>query len=78
MQLVDAGEEIVMVLHSAGGFLGLNAIEGLSTRSLRSKRGVRQIIFLTAALYPYPEGFDFQPSPFFEKKASKECSPQCS
>ena len=76
MELIEAGEEIVMVLHSAGGFLGSNAIEGLSTRSLGPKRGVEQIVFLTAALYP--EGFDFGPLPFFEKKASKDFSPHCS
>ena len=76
MELIDAGEEIIMVLHSAGGFLGSNAIEGLSTRSLGSKRAVRHMVFLTAALYP--EGFNFGPLPFFEKKASKEFSPHCS
>ena len=57
--LIDDGQELVMILHSAGGFLGSGAIEGLGVevRAKEGKKGgVSKLVFLAAAL---PEvGFD--------------------
>lgn len=60
------GEEIVLVLHSAGGFLGSNAIEGLALQARQNqglKGGVRKVVFLTGAVFP--EGYKHSPLPFF-------------
>ena len=64
--LVDKGQHVVLVLHSAGGFLGSNAIEGLSLKARREKQlsgGVSKIVFLAGAIFP--EGFKHGPLPFF-------------
>ena len=66
---LNKGEDIVMVLHSGGGFLGSNALEGLSAKSRASqglKGGVVGIVFLTGAVFP--EGFKHGPLPFTEAK----------
>ncbi|KAL9051755.1 MAG: hypothetical protein Q9162_005807 [Coniocarpon cinnabarinum] len=55
---VDQGRDVVMVLHSSGGFLGSEAIEILSksSRAMAGKAGgVVHIIFVTAATVP--EGY---------------------
>lgn len=47
--------EMVLVMHSAGGFLGSNAIEGMSVEERKAKGrdgGVRKLLFLTAGLLP--------------------------
>ena len=65
-RLVDKGQNVVLVLHSAGGFLGSNAIKGLSVEARRSeglKGGVNRIVFLAGAVFP--EGFKHSPLPFF-------------
>ncbi|KAL9052848.1 MAG: hypothetical protein Q9162_005147 [Coniocarpon cinnabarinum] len=65
--VVQSGRQVVLVLHSASGFLGSHAIEHLS-RSSRVKKhqsgGVTHIVFITAAVFP--EGFKHGPLPFFE------------
>lgn len=66
-ELVEAGQEIVMVLHSGGGFLGSNAIEGLTAKAQGGKIGVSQMVFLAAAVFP--EGFEHSPLPFYDIKA---------
>lgn len=62
------GTEVVMVLHSAGGFLGSMAIEGLSVEERkaagREKGGVRRLVFVAGAVWE--EGFRHGPLPFFE------------
>lgn len=63
-KLVESGKEVVMVMHSGGGFLGSNAIEGLGTKARgEAKGGVIKLIFVAAAVFP--EGFQHQPLPFF-------------
>ena len=63
--LVDAGHEIIMVLHSGGSFLGSNAIEGLTTQG--SRIGVSRMVFLAGAVFP--EGFEHSPLPFYDIQA---------
>lgn len=62
--LVSEGEEdVVLVLHSAGGFLGSEAMQGLSKKDrLEGKGGVIGIVFLAGAVFP--EGYEHQPLPF--------------
>ena len=65
-ELVDAGEIVVLVLHSAGGFLGSNAAEGLDLKARRKlglEGGIRRIVFLAGAIFP--EGYKHTPLPFF-------------
>ena len=65
-KLVDDGQHVVLVLHSAGGFLGSNAIEGLSLKARQEKQipgGVSKIVFVAAGIAP--EGFKHAPLPFF-------------
>ncbi|KAI4104015.1 MAG: hypothetical protein L6R37_003497 [Teloschistes peruensis] len=67
--VIAEGVQVVLVAHSGGGFLGSNAIEGLSAKA-RTESGLNGvvvgIVFLTAALFP--EGFKHQPLPFAESK----------
>lgn len=63
---VDAKQEIIMVLHSGGSFLGSNAIEGLTAQG--SKIGVPHMVFLAGAVFP--EGFEHSPLPFYDIKVS--------
>ena len=70
--LVTAEKDVVMVLHSGGGFLGSNAIEGLSAKQRAQeglKGGVVGIVFLTGAIFP--EGYEHQPLPFSEFHVSE-------
>lgn len=54
-----------MVMHSVGGILGSNAIEGLRLNARGVKEGgVVKLVFLTAAVFP--EGFKHGPLPFME------------
>jgi len=49
------GKEVVLVMHSVGGFLGSNAIEGMSVEERKAQGkdgGVRKLLFLTASLLP--------------------------
>ena len=65
-KLVETGEAVVLVPHSAGGFLASNAIEGLGIQARREnslKGGVSKIVFLAGAVFP--EGFKHGPLPFF-------------
>ena len=67
-QTVEQDErDVILVLHSAGAFLGCMAIEGLSIkeRSGQEKQGgVRKIVFLSGAVWE--EGFQHGPLPFFD------------
>jgi pimeloyl-ACP methyl ester carboxylesterase len=69
--LVEAGKEIILVMHSAGGFLGSNAIKGWSLEARRKEGkqgGVRKLVYLTAGLLP--EGTMHEDLPFFDKDVS--------
>ena len=58
---------VVLVCHSAGGFLGSAAISGLSSKARKDageEGGVAKIVFLTAGLGP--EGHVHTPLPFFD------------
>lgn len=59
--ILQRGEEVILVLHSAGGFLGSAAMEGLS-KSAVGQGGVVKIIFLAGAVYP--EGHEHEDLPF--------------
>lgn len=65
-KLVENGETVILVPHSAGGFLASNAIKGLGIQVRRENNlmgGVSKIVFLTGAIFP--EGFKHGPLPFF-------------
>ena len=63
-KLVESGKEVVMVMHSGGGFLGSNAIEGLGSKARgEAKGGVIKLVFLAGAVFP--EGFHHDPLPFY-------------
>lgn len=58
---------VLLVLHSAAGFLGANAIRALSVRERETKGqvgGVVGIVFLSAGVFP--EGFHHHPLPFMD------------
>ena len=66
IKLVEKGQHTMLVLHSAGGFLGSNAIEGLSLKARQEKElpgGVSKIVFVAGAVFP--EGGKHAPLPFF-------------
>ncbi len=67
-KLVEEEEKtVVLVAHSAGGFLGAGAIEGLGLKDRvgRGKRGgVERIVFLCAGLAP--EGYVHERLPFMD------------
>jgi hypothetical protein len=53
------GKEVILVLHSAGGFLGSEAVKGIhkSYRETQGeKRGVRGITFIAGAVYFFQSG----------------------
>ncbi|KAJ5777634.1 hypothetical protein N7520_000880 [Penicillium odoratum] len=60
--ILARGEDIILVLHSAGGFLGSEAMRGLDKGTRSDQPGVVSIVFLAAAIYP--EGHQHQPLPF--------------
>jgi len=67
-RLVEKEEkEVLMVCHSAGGFLGSAAIEGLSKKSIKEKEkvgGVVGIVFLSAGIVDV--GYQHVTMPFME------------
>ena len=67
----DENKDVIMVLHSAGGFLGANATEGLDAPARKAKGlpgGVSKMIFLAGAVFPV--GFKHQSLPFFKIEVS--------
>ena len=65
-KIVHAEQDVVMACYSGGGFLGSNAIEGLTTKARADnglKGGVSAMVFLSGALFP--QGFQHGPLPFF-------------
>ena len=67
-KLIETEEkEVVLVCHSAGGFIGSSAMENLAfrIRSAKEKKGgVVKLVLLTAAIFP--EGFKHGPLPFYD------------
>ncbi|KAK2603972.1 hypothetical protein QQS21_003808 [Conoideocrella luteorostrata] len=64
-------EYVIVVLHSAGGFLGCGAMQGLSVAARKSADkpgGILKNIYIAAALLP--EGFKHMPLPWMENNAS--------
>lgn len=64
--VVEEGKEVVLVCHSAGGFLGAAAVKdlGLHKRAGDGKKGgVSKLVFLAAGLGPegwrHPDHVDF-------------------
>ncbi|KAF5519232.1 hypothetical protein CGCA056_v009352 [Colletotrichum aenigma] len=58
---------VILVLHSAGGFIGAGAMKGLTQSAYEdeAKRGgIRQIVGITAAFLPV--GFEHRPLPFMK------------
>lgn len=52
---VEEGRDVIVIAHSAGGFVSSEAVKGLSSKdrsSLKKKGGVRKMIFLTGMLIP--------------------------
>ncbi|KAJ5692705.1 hypothetical protein N7462_002128 [Penicillium macrosclerotiorum] len=65
IQRLIQNDDLLLVLHSAGGFIGSEAMEGLSKKDRESqghKHGVVGILFIAGAVFP--EGFQHQPLPF--------------
>lgn len=77
--LVEQEEkEVLLVLHSAGAFLGSMAIEGLSEKERKGadkKGGVIKIVFLAGAVWE--EGFQHGPLPFFDYQVLCTVLPAC-
>ncbi|KAL8656812.1 MAG: hypothetical protein Q9226_002550 [Calogaya cf. arnoldii] len=71
--LVEQEEkEVLLVLHSAGGFLPSLTIEGLNLKERKvkgQKGGVKKIVFLAGAVWE--EGFQHGPLPFFDYQANE-------
>ncbi|KAF8852482.1 alpha/beta-hydrolase [Acephala macrosclerotiorum] len=66
-RLVAKGEDVLLVLHSASGFIGTEAIKNLTAKERMSESktgGVVKIVFMTAGVFPV--GFKTGPLPFFE------------
>ena len=67
VEYVDKEQEVLLVLHSAGGFIGSNAIEDLDVGTRRRKGikgGVSKIVFIAGGLLL--EGAEHNPPPVFE------------
>lgn len=62
-KLIEEETDVVMVLHSAGGFLGSAAIEGLGRKEGR-KGGVVKLVFLCAGIAKV--GHEHKPLPFMD------------
>ncbi|RAK73343.1 alpha/beta hydrolase [Aspergillus fijiensis CBS 313.89] len=75
-RMVSRGDSVVLVLHSAGGFLGCEAMQGLDRGARGGEGGVVGIVFLAAAVFPV--GLEHKPLPFawVEGGASYCANPQ--
>ena len=71
-KLVDEGQEIIFTMHSAGAYIGSQALKdlGLAHRKQRGEAGgVAKLVYLTGGLLP--EGMDHPPHPLFQTVVSK-------
>lgn len=67
--LVSASKDIVMVLHSAGGFIGSSATEGFSHNERKAagrRGGILKMIFLAGGVWA--EGTQLVPMPFMDSR----------
>lgn len=65
--LLASGKEVILVMHSAGAFIGSQAIKDLSVYARTAKGeegGVKKLVFLTGA--PFPGDSEHPDQPFFE------------
>ena len=70
--LVREDKQVVVVAHSAGGFISAAAVKGLSIKERSAeglKGGVSKFVFLAAGLGP--EGFEHKPLPFMDFQVSR-------
>ena len=75
-KLANEGQEIIFTMHSAGAYVGSQALKdlGLTHRKQRGKAGgVAKIVYLTGALLP--EGLDHPPQPLFQTVVRKTPMP---
>lgn len=71
---VESNQEVLLVLHSAGGFLGSAAFEGLTAKARKEegkKGGVVKILFMAAGILPL--GAIPPILPFFDFDVSQSC-----
>ena len=71
-KLANEGKEIIFTMHSAGAYVGSQALKdlGLAHRKERGEAGgVAKLVFLTGALLP--EGMDHPPQPLFQTVVRK-------
>ena len=71
-KLANEGQEIVFIMHSAGAYVGSQALKdlGLAHRKQRGEAGgVAKLAYLTGALLP--EGMDHPPQPLFKTVVKK-------
>lgn len=69
---IHDSNDVVLVLHSAGGYLGCNAIKDLTATErvkLGLKGGVKRIVFLCAGVFE--KGTKTGPMPFFDKEGGQ-------
>lgn len=60
LPLIEADKEIVLVMHSLGGCLGSNAIEGFGIEARKKdgkKGGIMKLVYLSVGLLPEGEPF---------------------
>ena len=65
--LVLGKKDVILVMHSAGGFLGSSAIKGLGSAARNAQGetgGVQKLVFLAAGLAN--EGYEHSPRPFID------------
>jgi pimeloyl-ACP methyl ester carboxylesterase len=77
-KLVEAGKDVILVVHSVSGLMGSNAIEGLEASKRKadgSTGGVTHIVFLAAGIAP--EGFEHTPPAFIQDNVSEPTRPEC-
>lgn len=75
-KLIEAGKEVVLVVHSISGLLGPNAIEGLETSKRKANGGtggVIHIVFLAAGVAP--ERFEHTAPEFIQDNVSGPTCP---
>ena len=71
-KLANEGQEIIFIMHSAGAYVGSQALKdlGLAYRKQRGEAGgVAKLVYLTGALLP--EGMDHPPQPLFQTVVRK-------
>ena len=69
--LVDQSQEVVLVMHSAGGFIGSEGIKGLlpaDGAKIGKSGGVTNLVFITAGFLSLGE--ESKDMPFFEYRVS--------